>query len=101
MVFEMVVDEACYKEIAMVIAFMTSQFQRDTLNMARLFQMIGFELLIEKLIILTLIDKYRLSGRPGQHQFTGVPVRPFGTIISQITAESFLTPRAIHGIHNG
>jgi hypothetical protein len=58
---KVVLDKTGDEEVAVVVAFLDPQLERDIASDARLFQQIGFELVIQEWVLASLVDQERWS----------------------------------------
>ena len=80
---KVVFDEAGDEEIAVVITGLHPQRQRIMRGFGGLKQGLGFELIDQKIVTITLINQGRQFFRGLGHQHTGVPLAPAGTVFTQ------------------
>ncbi|MNC29786.1 hypothetical protein D3C75_780500 [compost metagenome] len=66
----------------------------------RLLQGFRLELLLEEVVAVALVHQQRraFAGRGLGQQHAGIPLAPARTVFTQVAAESFLAPRAIHRV---
>src|SRR3990167_9220698 len=92
---QMIVDEAGDKVIAVVVARLQAQPQWMLLGFRLGLQQLRLELAIEEIVAIALINQNRQLLRGLSQQRAGIPFAPARTVVTQITTEGLLAPRAV------
>ena len=101
MMLQMIGDKALDEIIAMIIMRMLAQAQLLPGRMAGLHEALRLQLLFEKWIGQTLIDKDFAGMRLLGNQRAGIVLSPGGRIIAQIARQGFFSPCHLGGRDDG
>src|ERR1700681_1256992 len=94
---EVVFDKTGDEEVAMVVAFLHPQLERDIALNAGLFEQIRLKLVIQERVVGPLVDQERWSTpAPVFEERRRVIVAPSCTVASQIARKGFCAPRTTH-----
>ncbi len=94
MIGQVFADECGNEMIAVIVAFLHAQRDGPALFCIGRLQILREQLFGQKFVIGTLIDQYRNGAVPGLDQFGCIVGLPLFFIITQISAETTLTPGA-------
>src|SRR6185437_6712439 len=94
---QVVLDECRNEEIAVVVAALQAQVQRNARSHARILEQIGPELTLEKRIARSLIDQDCRSGPAAIFDQCGsVVVPPAVALVAKVAGQRLLAPGATH-----
>lgn len=92
---QVLLNEARDEEVGMIVSGLTPQRQRHTALAAGRLKRLGLELTgLQKIVRIALVHQQWLLHAPGADQLRGIPLLPDLPVLTQITTEGFLAPRA-------
>src|SRR5882672_2656179 len=94
---KMILDERRDEEIAVVVAVLPAQDKRHAGAGARFLQQLRLELVLEKRVLRPLIDQWgRTCPSARLDQRRGVVFAPAILVLTEVSAQRLLAPRAAH-----
>ena len=99
MVPQVILDKARDEIVAMIVAVMSAQFERNAPFFAGCFKKLRIQFLLEKIISEPLVDENRICRNIIELPYDRCRIvfSPGRLVVPQVIAQGFFTPGATHG----